>query len=256
MKLQEKVALVTGAGHRIGRAIALALAGEGASVVVHYGTSREGAEQTAGAICGLGPNAWTLSADLRRPDACNGLVEEVGRLAGRLDVLVNSAASFERRPFDEIDADAWDEVQAVNLRAPFLLTREAARVMRRSSRAAGETAAVINLSDLSAVYPWPGFAHHGVSKAGLLHLTRTAARELAPDVRVNAVIPGAILPPPGVDADSDEWRATAERLPLARVGDPELIGRTVCFLAGTEFITGVAVPVDGGEHLIGAGDRS
>lgn len=252
MELQGKVALVTGASRRVGKAIALALAGEGAGIVLHYSSSARAAEETAEEIRALGVPAWPLQADLSRPAEIQALFARVTAEAGRLDLLVNSAASFERKPFDQITAEDWDRVLALNLRAPFLCTQAAARLMGDSPRPEGESALVVNLVDLSGVLAWRQYAHHGVSKAGLAHLTRLAARELAPAIRVNAVLPGAVLPPLGVDEASDDWCRTWQRLPLARPGSPEAIGRAVVFLAQADFITGVVLPVEGGESLLGA----
>jgi NAD(P)-dependent dehydrogenase (short-subunit alcohol dehydrogenase family) len=140
---------------------------------------------------------------------------------------------------------------AVNVRAPFLASQHAARAMRRSTRASGEAAVIVNVADLSGVYPWLGYSVHGISKAGVLHLTRTSARELAPDIRVNAIVPGPILPPPGIGADDEAWQELGASVPLGRVGEPSMIGQAVVFLAQADYVTGVALPVDGGEHLLG-----
>lgn len=255
MELSGKVALVTGAAHRLGKAIALALAGRGASIVLHYGTSAEQAEATASEIRRLGVKAWALAADLSDPRQIEALVATAGERAHRLDVLVASAATFERRPLEEISAEDWDRVHAINLRAPFLLLREAAPRLRASHRDGGAPAAVINVLDLSSQLPWRRYAHHGSAKAGLAHLTRIAARELAPAIRVNAVAPGAILPPPGMDAADEAWRITGSRLPLGRTGDPREVGSAVAFLAENDFTTGTVLVVDGGESLIGAAHR-
>ncbi len=251
MDLAGKVALVTGAGRRIGRAIALALGRRGVGVVVHYKSSRDEAEEAAAEIRRLGAEAWTLAADLARPGEIAALLTAVADACGRLDILVNSAASFEARPFLEIGAEDWDRVMAVNLRAPFLCLRHAASLMGASPRPVGEPALGVNLADLSGVHPWRGYAHHGVSKAALLHLTRVAARELAPGVRVNAVVPGAILPPPGMDPDGPDWRGRGAKLPLGRTGEPADVARAVLFLAENDYLTGAVLPVDGGEHLLG-----
>jgi NAD(P)-dependent dehydrogenase (short-subunit alcohol dehydrogenase family) len=255
MNLAGKVSLVTGGAHRVGRAIALALARAGSSVAIHYGSSEEAAQETAEDLRSLGVEAWTFQGDLSQPAAIRELLAEVGSSCPHLDVVVNSAASFKKRPFADIDAEEWNEVLAVNLRAPFLVTREAAPLLRASLRPTGEAAAVVNMVDLSATLPWPGYAHHGVSKAGLLHLTRQAARELGPQIRVNAIAPGAILPPPGMEADSEEWREVGHRLPVGTTGHPDQVGDTAVFLASNDFITGTVITVDGGEHLLGAGHR-
>lgn len=255
MKLAGKVALVTGAARRLGKAIALELARQGAGVAVHYGHSADAAEATAGEIEALGVPAWTARADLTDPAAVDRLFDDLEERLDRLDVLINSAASFEQQPLVEITVEAWDRVMALNLRAPFLMMRRAAPWMRRSPRGEGDKALVVNMADLSGIQAWPGFAHHGVSKAGLIHLSRVAARELAPEVRVNAIVPGAILPPPGVEVDSEQWRSTAGELPLRCTGDPSQVARTVVYLAETDFVTGAVLPVDGGEHLLGARER-
>lgn len=251
MDLNGKVALVTGAAHRVGKAIALALAREGANLIIHFGSSESAAQQTAAEIATLGVEAIPVQADLRDPPQIETLFATLQSRFGRLDVLVNSAASFQKRPFDQISLEDWERVMAINLRAPFLCTQHAARLMRTIERPAGESALVVNIADLSGVYPWLGYGHHGVSKAGLIHLTKVAARELAPGIRVNAIIPGPILPPPGMAPDSKKWQQIGGIVPLGRAGDPENIGQAVMFLARSDYITGVAIEVDGGEHLIG-----
>ncbi len=255
MDLRHRIALVTGAAHRVGRAIALALARRGASVVLHFGSSRAAAEATASEIAELGVEAWPLQADLAEPAAIAELFAAVRAQVGRLDVLVNSAASFERRPLTEISAADWDRVHAVNLRAPFLCIREAAPLLRESPRPHGEKALIVNIVDLSGMHPWVGYAHHGTAKAGLVHLTKVAACELGPEIRVNAVAPGAVLPHPGRPSDDPEFFAIGPRLPVGRVGEPADIGAAVVFLAENEFTSGVVLPIDGGESLLGGRRR-
>lgn len=251
MILEDRVALVTGAAHRVGKAVALALAREGARVVVHFGRSRGEAEATAAEIRALGTEAWPIQADLAEPAQVAALFDEVGQRCGRLDVLVNGAATFRKQSFARIGVADWDAALAVNLRAPFLCMQRAVPLFEASPRPDGAPALVVNLCDLSGVQPWKGYVQHGVSKAGLLHLTKIAARELAPGVRVNAIVPGAILPPPGVDPAGDLWRRIGSASPLARPGHPDLVGQTVVFLAQNDYITGAAIPLDGGEHLVG-----
>jgi NAD(P)-dependent dehydrogenase (short-subunit alcohol dehydrogenase family) len=252
MDLQGKVALVTGAAHRVGKAIALALAQQGVHLIVHYGGSGDAARQTAEEIAALGVDAITLQANLSNPDAIDALFNAIDRRFGRLDVLVNSAANFVKQPFDAITLDSWKDVMQVNLRAPFLCSQRAARLMRAASRPADQPALIVNISDLSGVHAWRSYVQHGVSKAGLIHLTRIAAFELAPDIRVNAVVPGAVIAPAGMDPDGERWRRLGERVPLRRTGSPEFVGQTVVFLAQNDYITGAVIPVDGGEHLLGA----
>lgn len=257
MKLAGTVALVTGAGVRLGRAIAIGLAEAGCHVIVHYRSSRDEAEQTAGEIRDLGRRAEAAQADLANPDEIHRLFRDVDTSFGRLDVLVNSAASFERRGIEEITAQEWDDVQALNLRAPFLCTRHAAPLMRgvkdRMTQTGdiGAPGLVLNMGDHSGITTWKGFAHHGVSKAGLLHLTRVSARELAPSLRVNAIVPGPILPPAGESEDS--WKKKGLRVPLAHPGESHHISSTAVFLAHNDYITGETIMVDGGEHLLAGG---
>jgi len=253
MDLTHKVALVTGGAHRVGKAIALALAQAGANVVVHYGQSEAAAHETVREIKSRGVQALAVQADLADPAAITAMFETIRERFNRLDVLVNSAANFVKQPFDEVTVDDWKTVVQVNLRAPFFCTQHAARLMRAVRRPADQPAAIVNISDLAGVHPWHDFAAHGVAKAGLLHLTRITARELGPDIRVNAVIPGAILPPGNLSPDSTRWRQMGESVPLRRTGDPAYIAQTVVFLAHNDYITGASIPVDGGEHLIGIG---
>ena len=253
MNLDGSVSLVTGSARRLGKQIAVTLARRGSHIAVHYGGSEDAARLTAEELRGLGVEAEPFGADLTRPAEIDRLFARIGERFGRLDVLVNSAASFERGSFESITVEQWDEVQALNLRAPFLCLQRAAALMRREPRADGAPAAAINIGDLSGLVPWSNQAHHGVSKAGLQQLTRLAARDLAPDVRVNAVVPGPILPPPGMAFEDPAWRRTVDRLPLRRAGEPGEVGEAVAFLAASDFITGATLLLDGGESLLGAG---
>ena len=250
MNLQNRVALVTGAAHRVGRGIALALAREGTHIVLHYGRSEEAARRTQSEIEGLGVEAFPVSADLADPSQIEFLFAATQERFGRLDVLVNSAARFDRQPFDEISVEDWDRTMQVNLRAPFLCTQQAARLMRSVERPQDEPAAIVNIVDLAGVYAWRNFTQHGVSKAGLLHLTRITARVLAPAIRVNALILGPIMPTQTKGVD-ETWQRIVSSLPLKRAGGPEVVGQSVVFLAQNDWITGAALDVDGGERLIG-----
>ena len=253
MNLDGSVSLVTGASRRLGKAIAMELARRGCHLVVHYGSSREAAEKTAAELRGLGVEAEPVGADLSRPAEVDRLFDRLEERFGRLDLLVNSAASFERAPIGEITVEAWDEVLALNLRAPFLCLQRAASLMGRVPRPQEAPGAIVNIADLSGLVAWSDQAHHGASKAALVHLTRLAARDLAPRVRVNAVVPGPVLPPPGTSEDDPGWLQTVRRLPLERAGRGGEIGEAVAFLAGADFVTGAVLVVDGGEHLLGAG---
>ncbi|MCG8469660.1 MAG: SDR family oxidoreductase [Gemmatimonadetes bacterium] len=258
MKLEGTVALVTGAARRLGRLVAMRLAERGCDVVVHYGRSRSQAEETVKAIQALGRSARPIPADLRRPEAIDRLFGEIEREVGRLDILVNSAASFDRKPLEEVTVDEWDEAIALNTRAPFLCMQRGVRLMHASERrsTSGELGApgfVLNMGDHAGVTTWRGFSAHGVSKAGLLHLTRIAARELAPAIRVAAIVPGPILPPPGESDRDESWAKKGARVPLGVPGSPDQIASTAIFLAENDYVTGDTIFVDGGEHLLPGG---
>ncbi len=259
MKLEGTVALVTGSAHRLGHFLALGLARAGCDLFIHYRASAAAAQETAKEAMALGRRVGTKAADLTSPAEIDDLFASFDERFGRLDVLVNSAANFERIPFEEATPNEWDFAHALNLRAPFLLTQGAAARMRPVERRTGSQGeervpgAVINIGDLAGVMCWKGFAAHGTSKAGLLHLTAVTARELGPEVRANAVVPGPILPPPGESADDSSWRTRGRRVPLARTGDPAHVAHAVNFLAENDYVTGATVYVDGGEHLLAGG---
>ena len=234
------VALVTGAGHRLGRAFALALAERGHSVAVHFNASQGPAEETVAMIQSRGGTAHAFQTDLTRATGPGELVAGVMAGMGSLNVLVNSAAVMERTPLGEVTLDEWDRIFALNLRAPFFLSQAAARVMRAGSL-------IVNISDLAAYESWPTYIPHAISKAGLNRMTESMARVLGPDIRVNAIAPGAVLLP-----DSwDETHAThfADSTPMKRVGDPSDVVGALLYLVDAEFVTGETIVVDGGRRI-------
>ena len=241
MELDGKTALVTGAGHRVGRAIALALGGRKMRVAVHYNATADGAKETVREIEKLGGAGETFGADLTRPDQLDGLVESVVKRFGALDVLVNSAAIMLRTPLGETDAAEWDKIMALNLRAPYLLSQAAAPHLRRAH------GVIVNIADLAAFETWPGYLVHGLSKSGVVYLTRALARVLAPEIRVGAVAPGTVLLPDGwSEADAERLRGTT---PLQRNGSPEDVSNAVLFILGADYFTGDTIIVDGGRHI-------
>lgn len=239
--LKGRVALVTGAGRRVGRALAMALGSRGATVAVHYGSSASDAEAVVRAIEALGARASAFGADLTEPAAPASLIERVVARFGTLHVLVNSAAVMERTPFGETTVADWDRIFALNLRAPFFLCQAAAPHLRATR------GTIVNIADLAAFETWPGYVPHGLTKSGVVHLTRSLARVLAPDVRVNGIAPGTVLLP-------DDWRRTdEERLnrttPLGRQGSPDDVASAMLFLIDADYVTGETVIVDGGRHV-------
>jgi len=243
MTLQGRVVLITGGARRLGYAIARALAERGAKIALSYRTSAREAAEAVKALEGRGTQAMAIRADLARAADAKGLVDRVARRWGRLDVLVNCAANFDRTPFDTLSERDWDRVMDANLKGSFLCALYASRIMRR--RGAGK---IINFADWAGVRPYRDYLPYCVSKAGVIGLTKALAKELAPRIQVNAIAPGPILPPPKMSAAS---RARVARcVPLKRWGSPTDIVNTVLFLIeGTDFMTGSTVFVDGGQLI-------
>ena len=237
----DRVALVTGAGRRVGRAIALALAARGMHVVVHYHGSAEGADETVRLVQQMGGTASEIHADLREVADAHTLIDRTLEFVGRLDALVNSAAVMLRTPVGETSAAEWDAMFTLNVRAPYFLAQRAAPALRASR------GAIVNIADLAAYETWPAYVPHGMTKAAVVQMTRGLAHALAPEVRVNAVAPGAVLLPDGwSDADAERLRATT---PLRRLGTPEDVAGAVVFLIESDYITGEVIKVDGGRHV-------
>jgi NAD(P)-dependent dehydrogenase (short-subunit alcohol dehydrogenase family) len=234
------VALVTGAGRRLGQAIALALARRGYDLAVHYHSSAAGAELTASSAAALGRRAVLLEADLTDAGKAASLVADARSAMGALDVVVNSAAVMLRTPFGAVSPAEWDFVMALNLRAPFLIAQEAARHL-------SDGGSIVNIADLAAFETWPDYIPHGASKSALVYLTRALARVLAPRVRVNGVAPGSILPPPEFSERARE--RLAQTTPLGRWGDPEDVAQAVLYLVEASYVTGEVIFVDGGRHI-------
>ncbi len=242
MNLNGKVALVTGGAIRVGRAIALALAHAGVDIVINYNSSDVAAQSTAADVVALGRRALAVKADVSQADQVQALVDAAAGQFGRLDILVNSASIWKDTPWPEVSEGDWDLLNGVAVKGAFLCARAAAPYL--SAQGDG---AIVNIVDLSALVPFPGFLPHSVAKAGLLNLTYALAIEMAPAVRVNAVAPGAVLPPPGYTA---EQIAVAKKTTLLqRWGTAEDVARTVVFLVESPYITGTLIPVDGGEML-------
>ena len=248
MELKGKVALVTGAGRRVGRAIAEALAREGTRTAIHFNESRAGADELCQAVRARGAEAEVFQADLLDVAASGKLVDEVVRQFGALDILVNSAAVMLRTPFGDVTAEEWDSMFALNLRAPFFLSQAAARAMGWGGpERAQRDGAIINIADLAAYESWIGYVPHGISKAGIVRMTKSLAKVLGPRIRVNAVAPGAVLLPEGFS--EAEAAHLAETAPLRRLGDPADVSDAVLYLLKAEFVTGETLIVDGGRHV-------
>ena len=239
--LRGRVALVTGGARRVGKAIALALAERGADVVVHYNSGQSEAEQTAAELRALGVRVATIQADLSDPIAAQRLPRLAHDALGSLAIVVNSAAMMLRTPVGEVSPAQWDAMFDLNLRAPFFIAQAAAPLLRERQ------GVIVNIADLAAYETWPAYVPHAISKAGVVQMTRGLARALAPQVRVNAVAPGAVLLP-------EDWNSqSAERLtattPLARLGTAADVAQAVVYLCEASYVTGEVIIVDGGRHI-------
>jgi pteridine reductase len=242
VELAGRVALVTGAGRRLGHAMATALAARGMTVAIHYWSSHAGADDLQRDIEAAGGRAACFAADLANPHAARALPGRVVDALGRLDVLVNSAAVMHHRRFEDTTVEQYDEILDLNLRSVFFCTQGAATALRA---ARGK---VVNIADLGGLEPWPGYAAHSVSKAGVVMLTKVLALSLAPEVTVNAIAPGAVLVPDSYD--EAERERLASTTPARRLGAPgDVVAALLYLLEGGDYVTGEVLAVDGGRRL-------
>lgn len=242
MQLQGTVMLITGGAHRVGKAIAMALAREGTHVAFTYNASEAEALTTLREIESLGVRGLAIRCDQTKPEQIKTVVDEVTGKWERLDGLVNSASIWQEKPLLEITPMDWDMTMNVNARGPFFFIHWAAKWMIEHGGGA-----IVNIIDESALKPSINYMHHGASKTALWMLTRSCALSLAPTIRVNAVLPGAILKPP--DWEEDRWQSLAQKIPLRRVGDSIDVARAVVYLMKEDYITGQSIVVDGGSTL-------
>lgn len=241
LKIEDGVALVTGGAIRLGREIALALAGAGMNVAVHYAHSKKQADATVAEIRGRGRKAEAFAANLSEQGVPEQLLDSVVVSLGPIDVLVNSAAVMNRAPIGEVTYESWSETMDLNLRAPFFLSQAAAKVMGQRG------GAIINIADLAAFETWTGYIPHSISKAGVVQMTRAMAHALGPEIRVNAIAPGAVLLPEGWPEDSR--KRLEESTPLKRLGTPKDVTDALLYLIRAEYVTGETIIVDGGRNV-------
>ena len=238
--LQGRVALVTGAAKRIGRAIAVRLASEGADVAIHYNRSRAEADEVVSEIEALGRKSAALQANLCSVSEIQRLFQQTAERFGRLDILVNSAANFIPARLDDTTEKIWDDALDTNLKAPFFCAQAAAPLLKKSG------GVIINFADIGGILPWTGYIPHSASKAGVIMLTKCLAKALAPEVRVNAIAPGTIT----MSGDPSEWEADfIRRAPLHRAGTPNDVADAVSYLVHAKFMTGQVLVLDGGRTL-------
>jgi pteridine reductase len=236
LPLSGRTALVTGAAVRLGRAIAIGLAARGADIALHYHSSEAEALRTAEEIRHLGRRCLPVSADLQNPASPAKILEAAGAFFGKADILVNSAAIFEPGTLAQTSPELWEKTIAINLRAPFFLCQAFAAQTDRGD--------IINLTDAAADRSSANYIAYSLAKNALLALTRTLAKSLAPGIRVNAIAPGAILPPPG--RGEDYFDRLAAHIPLGRGGSPEDIVGGVLYLLTAPYVTGEVLHISGG----------
>ena len=242
MDLKRKVALVTGAGRRVGRAIALEFSRHGASVAVHYRNSHTEADAVVATIARKRGKARAFRANLENLGEIERLVAGVLDAFGRIDILVNSASVFTRKPLDEITERDWDANLDTNLKAPFFLSKFAGAAMRRQG--AGK---IVNIGDWAGIRPYKDYLPYSVSKSGLIGLTKALAKELAPEVQVNCIALGMVMPPE--DYSKAEVERLVKRTLTRKMGSPEDVARAVLFFCETDFATGAVLTLEGGRLL-------
>ena len=243
MEIQNKVALITGAAVRVGKAIALALADRGANIAFTYLNDKEPWPETKAEIEARGVQVGAFPLDVRQPEQPQACVEQVIEKFGRIDILINSASVWLKAPFLDISLEEWNTALTVNLTGPFQCSQAVAPYMLKQ-----ESGIIINITDLSAFQTWTEYAHHSASKAGLVALTKVMAAELAPHVRVNAIAPGTVLLPDNASVEKEQW--AIDNSLLKRVGSPEDVAKTIIFLTEMDFATGAVYFIDGGRALV------
>ncbi|MCA9949252.1 MAG: SDR family NAD(P)-dependent oxidoreductase [Anaerolineales bacterium] len=244
MNLAGKTALITGGAIRVGRAITLALAEAGCDVFIHYGRSAQPAQQTKQDAIEKGVRAVTCHANLADAEAVATIIPTAVSHFGHIDILVNNAAIFpEEDTFENSDADLWKKLFAINLRAPFFLSQAFTQQLPKD-----KSGKIINILDARLRNHQPDHFVYRLTKGGLWQMTTTMAHAVAPRITVNGVALGAILPPPGADLSYLE-KIAHERVPLQRYGSAEIVATNVLHLLRQDFLTGVIIPLDGGEFL-------
>src|SRR3989440_2177778 len=238
--LARQVALVTGSAKRLGRAVAVRLAQEGADVIIHHRTSTVDAQSEVAEIEKMGRRSCAIAADLTNVAEIKRLFDETAKQFGQLDILVNSAANFLPSSIISTTEEIWNISLDANVKGPFFCAQAAAPLLRRTK------GTIINFADTGGLLGWPGYIAHSVSKAGVVMLTKVLAKALAPEVRVNAIAPGTITMP----GDPPEWEQEFVKLaPLKKTGTPEDVAEAVSYLASAKFLTGHVLVLDGGRTL-------
>jgi len=239
-----KVVLITGAAQRIGKETAKVFAEDSWNVIIHFNSSFEAASELAAELnAKRAGSACIIQADLDIDADVERLVIESKKAFGRMDALINNASSFYSTPLPEISNEDWNKLIGSNLKGPLFITKGLAPMLEEAK------GSVINITDINIDKGLPGFSIYSAAKGGLKSITKGLAKELAPNIRVNAVAPGAILEPPGKSWSEEELAKIVSKIPLNRIGDESDIANTVKFIVDSEYITGQTINVDGGRSL-------
>ena len=239
-----KTIFITGAAKRIGKEIALTFKELGWNIIIHYNSSKKDADDLADQINKDNPNsAKTVQGNLDIKEDVQRILSEVSETFPSINVLVNNASTFYPTPIDEISEDHWDKLIGSNLKGPLFLIQGLKKQLQASK------GSIINITDTNLSKGVPNFSIYSAAKAGLEAITKGLARELAPDIKVNAIAPGAMLEPPDVTWTEEQKNKVIENIPLNRMGSEKDIADAVSFLAHSEYITGQIIKVDGGRSL-------
>ena len=242
MEIKNSVLMITGGAIRVGKAQALFMARKGANISFSY-SSGEPWEETQSELEACGVKVMATELDVRDTQKARQWVDDTVKEFGRVDILINSASVWLKKPVLQVTEQEYDLAVDVNMKAPFMLSQAVAKYMK--GQGAG---VIINITDCSGFQVWPGYAPHGASKAGLVALTKSMAWELAPEVRVNAIAPGTVLLPPNYTPEVEQW--AKDMSVLGRVGKPEDVARTSAFIIESDYATGAVYYMDGGMRLI------
>jgi NAD(P)-dependent dehydrogenase (short-subunit alcohol dehydrogenase family) len=244
MNLQKRVALITGAAHRVGKAIALGLAKEGMKIALHFNQSQEQVNQTLEEIKALGAEAFAIQGNFADVAQIKNVVKKCQEHFKQIDVLINNAAIYFETPVGETSEPEWDDLLAINLKAPYFCAQYVSDLMKQKKRGK-----IINITDVAGISPWPEFIPYSASKAGLIAVTKGLAKALAPNIQVNAIASGTILM--SEDATEEYKTEIKDSTLLKKLGTPEdIVNAAIFLLKGSDFITGEVVVVDGGGLLV------
>ena len=250
MNPQGKNALITGGAHRVGKAITMMLANAGANVIVNYNSSADAAVETVAEAKALGVDALAVQCDVSDYQAVQQMTAQIEDHFGGVDIIVNAASLFGKTPFPSAEPavmEMWHHVTRISIDGAYYVCNALVPSMLQRAKAQNGSNLIVNIVDMSLWHPWHNFTAHAVGKAGLMALTQQLALELAPTIRVNAIAPGIVMPPPGYS--EAQMAESSIKVPLKRWGQPEDVAHAVRYLVEAEYVTGEVMVVDGGERI-------